>query len=585
MKRDIQIEFSVRLFSPSNMVVSHSEILLSKCALFREQGEFIDIRLKVCDDEFPAHRIVLAANSDYFHAMFAHGMKESNQDVIELKDENISAAAVKIIMDTIYSGEISINDENVFEVLVAADHLQVTSVIQQCCDFLQTKFVQRKSDVSTYCRISMIADRHGLSELLETSKCKMASMYKDICENEEFLSLINADQLLSLLSRDDLNAPTENFVFKSVMQWIRYKKEERMGVAAKVIGAVRLGLVDIRNVITELNAEEMKQLPEIKNLLLQSLLYSYSPSSSTFSEEKAKLRSSSTALVAVLPKAQMQCFDMESKSWKLLEAHAPATKVTGWYCAEVVGSKLFVADYKVFHSYDIERNVWKEEETYSLSSSTCRYLCTVGDYIYAISLENYVPQRYCLSEDQWQQYAGKTGFKSYYNKYSGATVHRSKVYVLYGRRSGPLNGNWVMHSASLCSFDPVSNEWEENKSSTCQPHFESSLLVVNDKMYVAGGYSFVDNDNKSDGKQAPVEVYDEEKNTWSIVEQKRIPRNNRNVVEIEGRVYFIINKFPFDSGIRIPPEQVYPVCLDAWKDLANIPNNAVLCHLPMKKGI
>ena len=66
---------------------AHSEILLSKCAQFREQSEFIDVSLKVDEEVFSAHRIVLAASSDYFHAMFARGMKESNQDVIELKDE------------------------------------------------------------------------------------------------------------------------------------------------------------------------------------------------------------------------------------------------------------------------------------------------------------------------------------------------------------------------------------------------------------------------------------------------------------------------------------------------------------------
>ena len=292
-------------------------------------------------------------------------------------------------------------------------------------------------------------------------------------------------------------------------------------------------------------------------------------------------------LVAVLPKTQMQCFDVESKSWKQLESLAPATKVTSCSCAEVVGSKLFVTGgstiYKYLYFYDIERNVWKKKETELRSLALCSYICTVGDYLYPITLEC-MPHRYCLSEDQWQEYAGKKLFSSFYNKYSGATVHRSKVYVLYGTRSGPVNGNWVMHSANLCSFDPVSNEWEE-KSSTCQPHFESSLLVVDSKIYVAGGYSFVDNSNRSGGNQAPVEVYDEEKNTWSIVEQKHIPSNNLNAVEIEGRVYFIINKFPFDSGIRIPPGEVYPVCLDAWKNLAKIPNNAVLCHLPMKKGI
>ena len=51
---------------------AYSEILSSKCAQIREQGEFIDVRLKVGEHEFSAHRIVLAANSDYFHAMFAH---------------------------------------------------------------------------------------------------------------------------------------------------------------------------------------------------------------------------------------------------------------------------------------------------------------------------------------------------------------------------------------------------------------------------------------------------------------------------------------------------------------------------------
>ena len=65
-------------------MVTHSEILLSKCGQFRAQGEFVDLYLKVGDELFPAHRIVLAAISDYFHAMFTYGMKESNQEVIEL---------------------------------------------------------------------------------------------------------------------------------------------------------------------------------------------------------------------------------------------------------------------------------------------------------------------------------------------------------------------------------------------------------------------------------------------------------------------------------------------------------------------
>ena len=234
-------------------MVAHSEILLSKCAQFRDEGQFINVRLKVREDIFPAHRIVLAANSDYFHAMFTAGMKESNQEVIELKDENISPDALKIVMDSIYTGDLRVNKENVFEVLAAADHLQVTTVVQQCCDFLKREFIQLRLDLENYSFLSTVADRHGLRDLQEAAEKKMASMFKDVCESEKFLTHIAAEQLRNLLSRDDLVAPSETFVLKSVIQWIKHNKEERMAEAAKVIGAVRLGLVDIRNVIEELN--------------------------------------------------------------------------------------------------------------------------------------------------------------------------------------------------------------------------------------------------------------------------------------------------------------------------------------------
>ena len=117
----------------------------------------------------------------------------------------------------------------------------------------------------------------------------------------------------------------------------------------------------------------------------------------------------------------------------------------------------------------------------------------------------------------------------------------------------------------------------EQKESTCQPHFESSLFVVNSKLYVVGGTVSIDQDEKPRGGPAPVEVYDEENCKWSIVEQNHIPENDLGAVEIEGSVYFLINKFPVDSGIRIPPGEVYPVYLDEWKNIGKVDTNAVLC--------
>ena len=72
--------------------------------------------------------------------------------------------------------------------------------------------------MQTYCQICTIANRHGLIGLQESTQRKMASMYKDVCENEDFMSRVDADQYTRLLSRDDLNAPSETFVFKSQVQ-------------------------------------------------------------------------------------------------------------------------------------------------------------------------------------------------------------------------------------------------------------------------------------------------------------------------------------------------------------------------------
>ena len=272
-------------------MVAHSKILLSKCSEFRREGEFIDIRLKVGDKLFPAHRIVLASYSGYFHSIFTDG-KESNQEVIELKDKSISPDIFKIVMDSIYNGDLHVNQKNVFEVLVTASRLQVASVVQLCRDFLNKEFIQRGLDLNNYSVLCAVAKRLGLRDLEEAAEAKMASTYKDVCESNEFLTHVSTDQLLSLLSRDDLSAPSEAFVFKSVMKWIKYKKEERMAVAGTVIGAVRLGLVDIKVVIEELKTEEMQRVPEINMHLQESMMHHCMPTHE-FAAEKIKPRSMS----------------------------------------------------------------------------------------------------------------------------------------------------------------------------------------------------------------------------------------------------------------------------------------------------
>ena len=278
----------------------------------------------------------------------------------------------------------------------------------------------------------------------------------------------------------------------------------------------------------------------------------------------------------------MMYFDTEEKQWKQLSSLAPvASDVLNCYCAETIGRQLFVAGniegvgYSTY-SYDVETNKWQRHED-AHPCGQISSLCTVGDYMYAVPSDySMIPQRYSFAKRRWQSFAkfSLLYHSSYYHN-DGATVLHSKLYVLSG-----LHPNTRCYHALLHCFDPVTNLWTQ-KALSCNPHLGSTLIVVNGRLYVAGGYQSFD--GRPCGSPAPVEVYDEENNKWSVVEQKRIPQNNLGAVEIEGRVYFIINNFPIDSGIRIPPEEVYPVYLGDWKNLGNVANNAALCYVPLKR--
>ena len=276
-------------------------------------------------------------------------------------------------------------------------------------------------------------------------------------------------------------------------------------------------------------------------------------------------------------------FDFEAKLWKPLPSVAQSDENTSsCFCAERIGNYLFVAKQRpnegnFIHRYDVVNNSWVKLPKYG-NNHVANCLCSVAGYLYAINESN-PPQRYSLTNNSWQ---GGEGLKVVENEEKlrtvSATVINSKIYVIHGYQIKESEGrmySWVNKPAVVHFFDPKYNVWTK-LASTCDPRLGSSLFVVNNRLCVAGGKI------GDYGPLAPVEVYDEGTNTWSVVPQKHIPPNNLGAVEIEGRVYFIINKFPVDSGIRIPPEEMYKVDLSGWGDVAKVNCEAILCYLPVK---
>ena len=268
------------------------------------------------------------------------------------------------------------------------------------------------------------------------------------------------------------------------------------------------------------------------------------------------------------------------------------------HCAELIGNCLYVAakivraipPFNFICCYDIVNNVWSLLPPIpGLSEIEIGSMCHIEDHLYVI-YKSSAPYRFNLTTNQWQPIASskavcKLGQKTFCNK--AAAVYKSCLYVLYGQGQiiNSLTGTIRCSLSVLFRFDPKKNCWEQ-KASTKTPHFGSSLFVVDNNLCVAGGRcsfqtSFFAPFSYPAGDPAAIEVYNDQKDAWSVVKQTHISPNDLGAVEIVGRVYFIINSFPVDSGIRIPPGEAYPVILDEWKKLRNIGENAVLCYVPL----
>ena len=248
---------------------------------------------------------------------------------------------------------------------------------------------------------------------------------------------------------------------------------------------------------------------------------------------------------------EMKYFDTETKSWKPFPSMARLAHANQCVCAEVVGNYLYVAVIEggsrssTMYRYHTVRNVWGRLPPFQ-NNQRFRVGCmsSVNEYLYVFS-DTGLTQRYSLTQNDWQsgsqvRFLNKMDDQRSKLAFATAVSMGSKIYVLHGcykERRQDTPWEVIAKSAVVHFFDPLRNVWER-KASTTYPHFNSSLFVDKNNLYVAGGnvtaYRADHGDMWASGDAAPVEVYNEESNSWCLVRQNHIPLNKLGAVELLG---------------------------------------------------
>lgn len=123
----------------------HSSDILSSLNEQRNNGLLCDVVILVEGQEFPTHRSVLAACSQYFKKLFTSGLVVDQQNVYEI--DFVSADALSALLEFAYTATLTVSTSNVNDILNAAKLLEIPAVRDVCTDLLDRKILAKNDQM------------------------------------------------------------------------------------------------------------------------------------------------------------------------------------------------------------------------------------------------------------------------------------------------------------------------------------------------------------------------------------------------------------------------------------------------------
>uniref|UniRef100_A0A8C6TT09 Kelch-like protein 20 n=1 Tax=Neogobius melanostomus TaxID=47308 RepID=A0A8C6TT09_9GOBI len=528
----------------------HPRQTLEVINLLRKHRELCDVVLVVGAKKIYAHRVILSACSPYFRAMFTGELAESRQTEVVIRD--IDERAMELLIDFAYTSQVTVEEGNVQTLLPAACLLQLAEIQEACCEFLK-----RQLDPSNCLGIRAFADTHSCRELLRIADKFTQHNFQEVMESEEFM-LLPANQLIDIISSDELNVRSEEQVFNAVMAWVKYSIQERRPQLPQVLQHVRLPLLSPKFLVGTVGSDPLiKSDEECRDLVDEAKNYLLLP------QERPLMQGPRTR-----PRKPIRCgevlfavggwcsgdaissverYDPQTNEWRMVASMSKRRCGVG---VSVLDDLLYAVGGHDGSSYlnSVERS-WSSDVA---PTSTCRTsvgVAVLGGYLYAVGGQDGVSclnivERYDPKENKWTRVASMStrrlgvavavlgGFLyavggsdgtsplntvERYNpqenrwhtvspmgtrrKHLGCAVYQDMIYSVGGRDD-------TTELSSAERYNPRTNQWSPVVAMTSR-RSGVGLAVVNGQLMAVGGF---------DGTTylKTIEVYDPDANTWRL---------------------------------------------------------------------
>ncbi|XP_006824297.1 kelch-like protein 12 [Saccoglossus kowalevskii] len=541
----------------------HAVSMLSFMHGLRERAELCDVTLSVKGKCFPAHRIVLAACSPYFNAMFTSEVREKGETVIVLQD--LEPNAVEAIINFAYTADVHVSEDNVQALLKASSLLQLQTVQTACCEFLESQL-----DPSNCLGIRKFAELHGCFDLQTAADTYTQQHFSKVAQNEEFLQL-SCDDLIGLIHRDTLNVKSEEEVYSAVVLWIKHEHESRLEELPTILEHVRLPLVTWEFLTTKVADDNlvtgskicMKYYNEAKRFLassfhpqLQGELNVRSLPRDSFCQAKYIYAAGGETAPGRCTISSVERYNPLIDRWTSVTPMRSIRRGVGLATLQnvlyAVGGSDGLNALNCVECFDPQTDCWRMVAPLLAHRSSVavvtfqNHLYAFGGYDGMTSVQT--AESYNPSVNEWTLLPDMNTPRSM----AGVVSLGNHIYVI-----GGYDG--ANDLITVEKYNPVSKEWSSvSPMLTCRSMLGAAVL--NNKIYVAGGCERA-------LCLASVEVYDPTSDTWSLACPMNRPRNGVGVAAVGNRLYALGG---YDGMDYLNTVEVYNVVKDQWTEVASM---------------
>ncbi|XP_066923791.1 kelch-like protein 3 [Clytia hemisphaerica] len=494
--------------------------LIEKLHSFQTQGFNCDVLMRVGGVDFKAHKIVLAASSPYFATLFRK-MNSIRTDRLIL--EGLQPQSVAAMLGYFYLAKLTIDEEDVEELLDAAHYFQTNEVIKLCTDHLEFQL-----GLKNCFQIFSIADRHQIDRLKLKSFRYICWNFKSIVKEESFFS-IDGELLIQIITSDQVKVKAEEEVYEAVWSWYSYNKIDRQFFLPQLVLHIHFNLMSLEYLENTVSKELLLE-SELCRKKISEAIASKKDEAATNEQDLNRYRQVSDNVYLFQTNSQscMQLDLLHCKCQDVPELDLPSSLVSRDHHVTVkAGEHIYTVSKNAVCRFNTKNLSW-EYFCEGISMLECG-ICSTKNSIFVVGGKE-DGRRLCelkLSSKQWETLASMEEAR---RSPAVATMGNTKPRIFAAGGFSPEK-SCVLNSMEY--YVASEKVWKLIKLPMSVPRLRASILVNGDKVYLLGGR---DEERSHD----TIDVFDRTSQKW--LKNKAVfseSKENSFALLYEGKVYCI----------------------------------------------